>query len=101
MIERTPILNFLTHALLVFSLIALLIPIWIVFVAATHDFHTVNQVPMPLLPGSHFLENIAAAWEKGNFGRVMLNSLIVAGGVTVGKIVIAALSAFSIVYFSY
>ncbi len=101
MIERTPILNFLTHALLVFSLIALLIPIWIVFVAATHDFHTVNQVPMPLLPGSHFLENIAAAWEKGNFGRVMLNSLIVAGGVTIGKIVIAALSAFSIVYFSY
>lgn len=101
MIERTPILDFFTHALLVVSLIALLIPIWIVFVAATHDFHTVNQVPMPLLPGSHFLENIAAAWEKGNFGRVMLNSLIVAGGVTIGKIVIAALSAFSIVYFSY
>jgi sn-glycerol 3-phosphate transport system permease protein len=101
MIERTPTLDFLTHALLVFSFIALLIPFWIVFVAATHDFHTVNQVPMPLLPGSHFFENISAAWEKGNFDRVMLNSIIVAGGVTIGKIVIAALSAFSIVYFSY
>jgi sn-glycerol 3-phosphate transport system permease protein len=56
---------------------------------------------MPLLPGGHFLANIAAAWEKGNFGRVMLNSVVVAGGVTTGKIVIAALSAFSIVYFSY
>jgi sn-glycerol 3-phosphate transport system permease protein len=31
----------------------------------------------------------------------MVNSLIVAGGVTAGKIVIAALSAFSIVYFRY
>ncbi len=56
---------------------------------------------MPLLPGSHFFENMAAAWEKGNFDRVMLNSLIVAGGVTAGKIVLSALSAFSIVYFSY
>lgn len=101
MIERTPILDFVTHALLVVSLVALLMPMWIVFVAATHDFHTVNQVPMPLLPGSHFLDNLAAAWERGNFGRVMVNSLIVALGVTGGKIVVAALSAFSIVYFRY
>lgn len=101
MIERTPVLDFLTHALLIVSLVALLIPFWIIFVAASHDFHTVNQVPMPLWPGSHFAENIATAWERGNFGRVMLNSIIVAGGVTIGKIVIAALSAFSIVYFRY
>ncbi|WP_054313684.1 sn-glycerol-3-phosphate ABC transporter permease UgpE [Mesorhizobium sp. 1M-11] len=101
MIERTPVLDFITHALLIGSLVALLIPFWIIFVAASHDFHTVNQVPMPLMPGSHFLENMATAWERGNFGRVMLNSIVVAGGVTIGKIVIAALSAFSIVYFRY
>jgi sn-glycerol 3-phosphate transport system permease protein len=101
MIERTPWLDAFTHALLVSGLILLLLPLWIVFVAASHDFHTVNQVPMPLLPGGHFLENLAAAWEKGNFGRVMINSLIVAVAVTAGKIVIAALSAFSIVYFRY
>jgi sn-glycerol 3-phosphate transport system permease protein len=100
-IERTPILDFLTHALLVLSFVALLMPMWIVFVAATHDFHTVNQVPMPLLPGSHLLENLAAAWERGNFDRVVVNSLVVALGVTGGKIVVAALSAFSIVYFRY
>lgn len=101
MIERTPILDFLTHALLVLSFVALLMPMWIVFVAATHDFHTVNQVPMPLLPGSHLLENLAAAWDRGNFDRVVVNSLVVALGVTGGKIVVAALSAFSIVYFRY
>jgi len=100
-IERTPILDFMTHVLLVVSFVALLMPMWIVFVAATHDFHTVNQVPMPLMPGSHLFENLAAAWERGNFGRVMVNSLTVALGVTGGKIVIAALSAFSIVYFRY
>jgi sn-glycerol 3-phosphate transport system permease protein len=101
MIERTPVLDAVTHFLLVFSLVALLIPLWIVFVAASHDFHTVNQVPMPLLPGGHFLENMATAWQKGNFDRVMVNSLIVACGVTAGKIMLSALSAFSIVYFSY
>jgi len=100
-IERTPFLDFATHALLIFSLVALLIPLWIVFVAASHDFHTVNQVPMPLWPGSHLFENLSAAWERGNFDRVMLNSLIVAGGVTIGKISISAISAFSIVYFNY
>ena len=101
MIERTPWMDAFTHALLIISFVVLLVPIWIIFVAATHDFHTVNQVPMPLLPGSHLIENLATAWERGNFDRVMINSIIVAGGVTVGKIVIAALSAFSIVYFRY
>jgi sn-glycerol 3-phosphate transport system permease protein len=101
MIERTPWLDAVTHFLLLVGLVLLLIPIWIVFVAASHDFHTVNQVPMPLMPGDQFLTNMAAAWEKGNFGRVMVNSLIVALAVTIGKIAIAAISAFSIVYFNY
>ncbi|WP_181704791.1 ABC transporter permease subunit [Chthonobacter rhizosphaerae] len=101
MIERTPLLNLVTHLVLVSGLVLLLMPLWIVFVAASHDFHTVNQVPMPLWPGDHLAENLAVAWQKGNFDRVMVNSLIVALGVTVGKIVIAALSAFSIVYFNY
>lgn len=101
MIERTPLLDFFTHLLLLASFVALLIPFWIVFVAASHDFHAVNQVPMPLWPGDSFLANMAVAWERGNFGRVMLNSFIVAGGVTLGKIILAALSAFSIVYFKY
>jgi sn-glycerol 3-phosphate transport system permease protein len=101
MIERTPLLDALTHLLLLSGLALLLLPLWIVFVAATHDFATVNQVPMPLAPGGHFAENLAAAWERGNFGRVMINSLVVAVAVTAGKIAIAALSAFSIVYFRY
>jgi sn-glycerol 3-phosphate transport system permease protein len=100
-IERTPLLDLFTHLILIAAFVALLIPFWIVFVAASHDFHTVNQVPMPLWPGDSFFENMATAWERGNFGRVMLNSLIVAGGVTLGKIILAALSAFSIVYFKY
>lgn len=101
MIERTPLLNFTTHAILIVGLVMLLLPLWIVFVASTHDFKTVNTVPMPLWPGSHMVENYVAAWTQSGFGPKMLNSLVMAIGVTTGKIAIAALSAYSIVYFRY
>jgi sn-glycerol 3-phosphate transport system permease protein len=101
MVERTPLLNLLTHAILVVGLLMLMLPLWIVFVASTHDFRTVNTVPMPLWPGAHMVENYVTTWNQSEFGPKMLNSLIMAVGVTTGKIVLAALSAYSIVYFRY
>ena len=101
MIERTPILNIITQIILFLALIVILIPFWIVFAAASHDFVTVNKVPMPLLPGSHLWENLSEVWVKNNFGKAMINSLISAVSVTVGKIVLASLTAFSIVFFKY
>lgn len=101
MVERTPLLNLLTHAILVVGLLMLMLPLWIVFVASTHDFRTVNTVPMPLWPGAHMVENYVTTWNQSQFGPKMLNSLIMAVGVTTGKIVLAALSAYSIVYFRY
>jgi sn-glycerol 3-phosphate transport system permease protein len=101
MIERTPVLNGITHGILVVGLALALLPIYIVFVASTHDLPTVNQVPMPLWPGEHLVENWSTAWHKSSFGTKLLNSLIVAIGVTAGKVAIASISAFSIVYFSY
>lgn len=101
MVERTPILNFATHLILLSGLVFLLVPLWIVFVASTHDFRTVNTVPMPLWPGDQMWVNYRTAWEQSGFGPKMLNSFIVAVGVTAGKIAIAAISAYSIVYFNY
>jgi sn-glycerol 3-phosphate transport system permease protein len=101
MIERTPILNAITHVIMLLGVVVAVLPIAIVFIASTHDFRTVNMVPMPLWPGDQFFENYARVWEKADFGAKMINSLIVAVGVTAGKIVIAALSAFAIVYFKY
>jgi sn-glycerol 3-phosphate transport system permease protein len=47
------------------------------------------------------VENYARVWQKARFGEKMVNSLIVAAGVTAGKIALAAISAFSIVFFRY
>jgi sn-glycerol 3-phosphate transport system permease protein len=101
MIERTPTLNLVSHFLLLLGAVISILPIVIVFVASTHDLATVNKVPMPLWPGDHLVENYLHVWNKGKFGEKLLNSFIVATGVTIGKVGIAAISAYSIVYFRY
>jgi sn-glycerol 3-phosphate transport system permease protein len=101
MIERTPILNAVTQLLLFLGLVMALAPFAIVAIAATHDLRTVNQIPMPMVPGDGFLKNAAEAWDRADLGRKIVNSVIFAAGVAIGKVSIAALSAFSLVYFRY
>jgi sn-glycerol 3-phosphate transport system permease protein len=100
-VERNPILDVLTQFLMLTGLVMTALPIFIVFIASTHDLATVNKVPMPLWPGEHLFDNYARVWEKSQFGQKMLNSLIVATCVTIGKVTVSALSAFSMVYFRY
>ena len=101
MVERTPFLDVLTQVLLFLALLVALAPFAIVAIAATHDLRTVNQVPMPLMPGHDFFKNAAEAWARADLGRKIVNSILFAGGVALGKVVIAGLSAFSLVFFRY
>jgi sn-glycerol 3-phosphate transport system permease protein len=101
MIERTPILDVVTQAVLFLGLLLALAPIWLVFVAASLDFRAVNSSPMPILPGPHLLENITAVWQRFDLGPKMANSLLVALLVAAGKVGLAALTAFSIVFFRW
>jgi sn-glycerol 3-phosphate transport system permease protein len=101
MVERTPVFDIVTQLVLFLGLLVALLPFAIVFIAATHDLRTVNQVPMPLVPGHDFLKNAAEAWARADLGHKLINSVIFAGGVALGKVAIAAISAFSIVYFRY
>lgn len=99
MVERTPILNILTHLILLSGLILLLGPIYLVFVASTQTLQEVSAIPARLLPSSHFFENLSTVWQQSDFQTKFLNSLIVAVGVTLGKITIAGITAFAIVFF--
>jgi sn-glycerol 3-phosphate transport system permease protein len=101
MVERTPVLNIVTQVLLFLGLLSALLPFGIIAIAASHDLRTVNQVPMPLMPGNQFWANIVEAWTRADLGPKILNSIVFAGGVALGKVFIAALTAFSIVYFRY
>ena len=101
MIERSPVFNIVTYAAMTLGLLVVLVPFWIVIVAGSQSLQEVSRVPIVLWPSSHLWENIGAAWARADLGPKMINSLIVASGVTFGKIVLASISAFAIVFFDF
>lgn len=107
MVENRPWVTYLTHVMLVVGVLIMAFPIYLTFVASTHTLPELLARPMPVLPGSHMIENYITALTSGvkelgvSVGRMMFNSLIMALGITVGKIFISLLSAFAIVYFKF
>ena len=101
MIERSPIFDFVTYFAMALGAFVVVVPFWITFVAGSQSLQEVSQVPISLLPSSHLWENLQEAWSRADLGPKMINSFIVAIGVTVGKITLASLSAFAIVFFSF
>ncbi len=109
MVENRPILNIVSHIILILGIAIVALPIWITFVAATHDAVRMTQAPIPLLPGSHFWENFQqtlfgsglSGTEIAPVWRMLLNSLAMAMMISLGKIAISLISAFAIVYFKF
>ena len=109
MVERNPVLQVLSHLVLILGVLVVAFPLYVTFVASTQTAEEILQAPMSLLPGSHLIENYAAAIQgtgKGAasnapVGRMMMVSLITALVIAVGKIAISLLSAFAIVYFRF
>ncbi|SEP28651.1 sn-glycerol 3-phosphate transport system permease protein [Rhodospirillales bacterium URHD0017] len=101
MVERTRTLDIACHGLLILGGLLVCLPIYFAFVVGSHTVGDVLAVPPPWLPGGRFFENAATAWQKGNLGRLLFNSLVVAVGITVGKIAVSLLSAFAISYFRF
>jgi sn-glycerol 3-phosphate transport system permease protein len=63
---------------------------------------------MQMTPGTHLVENYAQVLKSGStkgsgapVGQMMVNSLIMALAIAIGKIAISILSAFAIVYFRF
>ena len=101
MIERSPILTIVCHIILIVGAIIVCAPLYFAFVAGSHTGQAIQQIPMPVLPGDMFLENLATAWETADFGQSFLNTLIVTSGIVVGKIVLSILAGFAITYFRF
>jgi sn-glycerol 3-phosphate transport system permease protein len=61
MVERHPVFDFVSQAILLLGLVVALAPFAIVAIAASQDLRTVNQVPLPLVFGHDFLKNGSVA----------------------------------------
>lgn len=107
MIERRPFLDFLTHVVLILGVIVVAFPVYVVFVASSLTAEDVLQAPMTLIPGPHLIDNYSEVLthDMGNsatpVGTMLMNSLIMALGISLGKIAISIISAFAIVYFRF
>lgn len=108
MVEKRPLLTLITHVFLILGVIFLCFPIYVAFVASTHSFKDLMQAPLPILPGHLFFHNYAMVLSKKladvggqAIAPMLLNSLIMALGIAIGKIAFSILSAFAIVYFRF
>ncbi len=107
MIERRPILTVISHLILILGVLIVAFPVYITFVASTQTADAIVQAPMPMLPGSHMIENYktalfgnaAGAGSTAPVGRMMWVSLVSALVIAIAKIAISLLSAFAIVFF--
>jgi len=89
------------HAGLIAAIALIAFPLYYAFAISTQSLAEVTSVPPRLTPSWHLWANYVAAWHKARLGRLLLNSLVMATGIAVGKIAISILSAFAIVYFDF
>jgi sn-glycerol 3-phosphate transport system permease protein len=109
MIERRPILDFISHLVLILGAVIVAFPIYVAFVASTQTAEQSAAAPMSLVPGTQFFANYAAVIAQGTssnaavppVARMMWVTLVSALLIAVGKIAISMLSAFAIVYFRF
>lgn len=104
MVEKTGSAAWLIHLALILGIAVVCFPIYLAFVASTVTQAELVRPPMPLIPGGHLIENYKRALLSGvnaPVWKMLVNSMIMAMGIAIGKIVISLLSAFAIVYFRF
>lgn len=108
MVENRPFLKILAHLVLLTGLVIVALPVYVAFIASTHGPSDFLSGLIPMLPGPHGLETYKELLTTGvpssgapPVGPMMLNSLIMALSIAIGKIAISILSAFAIVYFRF
>jgi sn-glycerol 3-phosphate transport system permease protein len=108
MVENRPWLTVFSHGVLIVGVLVIAFPLYVTFVASTLTLEQIMQVPMPLLPGDQLLENysqvLGAGSHKGSKAAVstmLVNSLVMALAIPVGKIAISIIASFAIVFFRF
>lgn len=99
--ERTPIIDAVCHLILLVGAALVCLPIYFVFVTGSLTQQEIMRVPMSWLPGDQFFANMQTVLSNANFGQLLLNSFIIATGITVGKLAVSVIAAFAVTYFRF
>ncbi|MBU1713193.1 MAG: sn-glycerol-3-phosphate ABC transporter permease UgpE [Proteobacteria bacterium] len=101
--------NWQAHFFLVIGVAVLAFPVYLALIGSTWDAGTIARGEMPLYPGPNMVSNYLLAWGSGSGQRVMgvpaetmmLNSLVMALAISLGKIAISLISAYAVVFFRF
>ena len=108
MVENRPFFTFVAHFVLLLGIAIVVLPLWLAFVASTHEPSALITGLMPLIPGDRLIENYALVLGEGVAAsgaiavwKMLFNSLVMALCIAIGKIAISLISAYAIVYFRF
>jgi len=90
MVQKQGVGIFFSHTLILFGIAIILFPIYLAFVASTHEQAALVTPPMPLVPGDFFWSNYSEALGSGvnvPVWKMLMNSMVMSLGITIGKIV--------------
>jgi len=97
-----------THSILILGALFMSLPVYIAFMSSTHAPDTLFREGLQYWPGGHFLETYrevlfeaGGVMKKVTATRMLMNSVILGVGFSVGKVVISMLAAYAIVYFRF
>ncbi|MGH3758490.1 carbohydrate ABC transporter permease [Actinophytocola sp.] len=83
------------YALLLAIIVLSIFPLYWSVVVSSRDQSAIGRYPPPLVPGGSLWDNLSAAFEQGNFGLALTNSVIVAGTITVSVVFTSTLAGFA------
>ena len=107
MVENRPFTQFMAYLTLALGIVIVVFPVYLAVMASTFDAATIVNGNMPLTPGDQAGVNYSRALFYGGalarepVGMMMVNSMIMAMGIAIGKILISILSAYAVVYFKF
>jgi sn-glycerol 3-phosphate transport system permease protein len=108
MVEQHRFGNLLPHLILWIGIAIVAFPVYLAFIASTHEPTVIANGQMPLTPGAYLLENYyrtifigTSGSTREPVGTMLLNSFIMAMAIACGKIAISIISAYAIIYFRF
>ena len=100
--------NVSTHCILIMGMLFMTTPVWIAFATSTHSAETVFRDGLQWWVGDHFFETYnevlfvqGGMMKKVTASRMLLNSLVLGLGFSIGKVIISIGAAYAIVYFRF
>jgi cellobiose transport system permease protein len=84
-----------TYTLVTLSALVSVFPLYWTLVAGSHTNAEIAATPPPFLPDASLFENFRLALEQAPIGLAIVNSVIVAGSITVGTVLFCTLAGFA------